>query len=251
MKIAIVDDIVEDRQEAISYITSYCNTYHPDLPIEYVEFNSGEKLLITFRPGLYDIILLDVYMDGKNGIDTAKEIYQKDQTACLMFFSDSDFYVLESFSVQPVYYILKPLSMHRIQLEEGLQLCFDKLEKLNEKPKSLEVTINKFKAQLPLKNIIYVDCQLRRCRIHMVNNDIIIVANPVSYCINQLLKEEIFMECYREVAVNMDYIKNIYNNYILLTNGEQLPIARRKKREFLNLYVKHLVNKAGGQVLSL
>ena len=86
MRIAIVDDISEDRLILRSEINAYFQEKSGDTIITFEEFPSGEALLSAFVPGHFQIVFLDIYMPGTNGMDAARRIYASDPTCRLVFF---------------------------------------------------------------------------------------------------------------------------------------------------------------------
>ena len=70
MRIAIVDDISEDRLILRSEINAYFQEKSGDTIITFEEFPSGEALLSAFVPGHFQIVFLDIYMPGTNGMDS-------------------------------------------------------------------------------------------------------------------------------------------------------------------------------------
>ena len=108
MKIAIVDDMHRDRICLASYIKKYFSTRN--VPYEIVEFSSGEEFLDHFVKDAYDLVFMDIYMKQKNGMEAAKEVYQKDPKVSIVFQSTSDEFGVASYAVHALYYLLKPYS---------------------------------------------------------------------------------------------------------------------------------------------
>ena len=121
MKIAIVDDMHRDRICLASYIKKYFSTRN--VPYEIVEFSSGEEFLDHFVKDAYDLVFMDIYMKQKNGMEAAKEVYQKDPKVSIVFQSTSDEFGVASYAVHALYYLLKPYS------EEEFIQAMDKYQK--------------------------------------------------------------------------------------------------------------------------
>lgn len=70
MRLAIVDDIVSERKELhnrLSVILYRCS--HDD---EIFEYADGETFLSAAEKERFEIVFLDIYMNGANGIEIAK-----------------------------------------------------------------------------------------------------------------------------------------------------------------------------------
>ena len=76
MKIAIIDDLRTECELLSEYIHRYSADHQLDAEITL--FESGSRFLECFTPQTYDLIFLDIYMDGLNGIETAEKIREKD-----------------------------------------------------------------------------------------------------------------------------------------------------------------------------
>ncbi len=72
MKIAIIDDLRTECELLSEYIHRYCADHQLDA--EVTLFKSGSHFLECFTPHTFDLIFLDIYMDGLNGIETAEKI---------------------------------------------------------------------------------------------------------------------------------------------------------------------------------
>lgn len=93
MKIAIVDDMHRDRICLASYIKKYFSTRN--VPYEIVEFSSGEEFLDHFVKDAYDLVFMDIYMKQKNGMEAAKEVYQKDPLCFSLRRMNSEWQVMQ------------------------------------------------------------------------------------------------------------------------------------------------------------
>ena len=71
MKIAIVDD----EQSCIEQMKILCQDFETRTgePTELTCFLGGAEFLNTFQPGVYQIVFMDIFMKGINGIDTAQK----------------------------------------------------------------------------------------------------------------------------------------------------------------------------------
>ena len=111
MKAAIIDDLAICREEMRESLKRYLEeTYSGDIPV-IREFESGEDFLSHFRPGDYDIIFIDQYMNGLSGINTAKRIREKDELAALVFVTTSLSHAIDSYEVRACGYLVKPWNL--------------------------------------------------------------------------------------------------------------------------------------------
>lgn len=81
MRIAIIDDLPEDRRRLSADVSCWVKNQGIPLAAPLDLFGSGEEFLEKFSAGKYSVVFLDIYMDGINGMDTARKIRETD-TAC-------------------------------------------------------------------------------------------------------------------------------------------------------------------------
>ncbi len=67
MRIGIVDDQVEDRR-LLRTEMSRCLEDAGMEPAEYSDYNSGDALLSEFQEGMFDLLFLDICMNGISGM---------------------------------------------------------------------------------------------------------------------------------------------------------------------------------------
>ena len=83
MNTAILDDLKTDRDILRQELSDYMSQNHFDCQI--YEYDSGEQFLKDFEPGRFDLVFLDIYMDGMTGMEVAREIYRSDKNCRLIF----------------------------------------------------------------------------------------------------------------------------------------------------------------------
>lgn len=107
MNIAIVDDVQVDRERLAKMIRQpFLSVGYPTVYID--QFCSGEDLLLQLETTQYDIIFLDIFMPGINGIATAAKIRETDINVKLVFITVSNEFASESYAVRADDYLLKP-----------------------------------------------------------------------------------------------------------------------------------------------
>ena len=75
MNIAIVDDEKNVRDEIQEYLEKYY-TEKLEEDVHYVQFSNGDTFLKSMEKTKYHIVILDIEMPGKNGIEI-KELLRK------------------------------------------------------------------------------------------------------------------------------------------------------------------------------
>lgn len=234
MRIAIIDDIKEDRKYIHSLVDKYSQQNH--LNNEVYEFAAGEEFLSLFKKGKYDLILSDIYMDNMSGIDMARNIRLTDEDCFIVFLTGSNSFAQESYELNTFSYIVKPVA------EEKFFNMLIRIEsKLKQNNNALHVTAKgggSIKLCIPFNKIMYIDIVKRTVCIHMKDN-IVEVLETFSQCSNQLLSNDSFCNCCKGVIVNFKYVRKVFNTDFLMANNDLVPIKKRYNQDIKSAYMSY------------
>ena len=65
--------------------------------------------------------------------------------------------------------------------------------------------------------------------------------------IESTLNDNSFIRCYRSYLVNMNYIQDILDTEIQLTNDDCIPLTLRKRSQIVKLFNKFLISHSGSE----
>lgn len=104
--------ICENQTEELAQLTALLHTWQEKchIPVRIKTFENALTLLEAAKKEPFTLYLLDIMMPGINGISAAKEIRSFDETATIIFLSSSPSFAYESYSVQAMQYLLKPIT---------------------------------------------------------------------------------------------------------------------------------------------
>lgn len=117
MRIAICDDVEKDRQLLLKLIKETINTVDINDEPDISQFALGEDLEHHYSNGNshFDIIFLDIFMPGKDGIELTREIRKYDKKCLIIFTTISTEHALDSYSVFAYNYIVKPITINKFR----------------------------------------------------------------------------------------------------------------------------------------
>lgn len=242
VKIAIVDDEAVAR-EALQKVLRTCGI-ELVAQAEMQLFASGEEFFASFAPDKFQLVFLDICIQGINGIETALAVRKQAEQLPIIFLTNSADYALEGYQAYPAGYLLKPIEHALPQLMDILQRLLPVLAE-----RSLLVQMNGRTIKVPWTRIAYIDVQggrrvggRRGCVIHLLAGDGLAVDNPYAE-VAARLDEADFVECYNHVIVNLAAVSALNDDSFALSNGERLPISRRLYRETAHEYMEYLLRK--------
>ena len=241
MNIAIIDDIASDAEQLKRIITSYFE--NRQIPTEIQYFSSAEAFFDDYRPGNFQILFLDIYMDGITGMEAARRIRNQSDDCILVFVTTSSEFAVESYDVNAAYYLLKPFQPEKLcQILDSFRLK----EALH--ARYIEIISDRVPVRVPLLSILYADTFRNAVCLHTD-------AGPLrSYLTFHKFEDQIrdchnFLSCYRGCMVNMDRIQEATDDGFLLDNGETVQIRKRGSAAIRKAYLQYLFSSGEGKSL--
>ena len=233
IRIAIVDDEKVIREQIKKLVEKKQNDCEIDT------YGTGEDLLKA--DSVYDIIFLDIQMNGMNGIDTARALRQKADNTVLIFITGVKEYVFDAFDVAAFHYLIKPIEENKFwEVCDRAVLAVTK-KKQNPsgqifiKTRSQSITLDQ-------SNVLYIESRAKKVEIHTKTN-IVEAYAAISELEKQLVGS--FYRCHRGYLVNMAFIAGYENDSITLNNGETIILSKDKYSEFVKVYMRYLKNGGG------
>lgn len=223
MILAIVDDLACERMRLRSLLEQY--EKERQQPIQIKEFDSGKEFLQNYIPCTYDVIFLDIFLNNENGVDCALELRRRDENVSIIFLTTSPEFGVKSYDVRAADYIVKPATSEK--LERALLYC----KTVNQLTKpSITIYTKRQLLKIELERILYADFQDRAACIHL-SDCLIPVSGSFTELSEQLTAYPQFMSCFKGIVVNLQNVKEISGDHLVIKNGEYLPVSRRLQRQ--------------------
>lgn len=218
-KIAICDDEALVREYVESLVEKWAIRYKENIKIE--SFSSGENFLFHYEEDKkIDILLLDIEMEGINGVELAEKIRTYNREMQIIFVTGYMDYIDRGYDVEALNYLLKPIE------ENKLYQVLDKaLSRLTTSDKSVFLETKEGMVRLALYDISYVEVS---------GNYISIYSGKKTHISKKTLKEvgdqldNRFYKINRSILVNLTYVKRISRSEVELKDGSLLALSRGK-----------------------
>lgn len=236
INIAICDDKPEDRQAIKTYIGNYFdkNSYNYTI----TEFEKGENLAVEYMDefAYFDIIFMDIFMSGANGITTAKNIRQYSQKVKIIFMSTSSEFALESYDVFAYGYLIKPVDFDK------LRILIDKyIEEEESDKKQLTLNIKGRIINIRYADLVYIESRNTAVTIYTADSSSYRIYDKLSN-LEKLLINQRFLRCHQSYIINMDYVSSVDTEF-KTTTQERVPIRKRSIKEIKDKYYKYILEK--------
>ena len=232
IRIAVCDDDERVLGEMLELLKGYGKV---QLAVEV--YTSGEALLEDRKK--YDIVLLDIDMDGLNGIETARRIREADKEVKLIYVTNYSDYTIFAFKVHAFAYLLKPLKAEELyaQLDEacayGLVMPESELE---------------FQAKEGIVHIMPSDILC----FEYLNRQVLMRSAGRSWHLKRRITElAAEMEDYgfavphKSFIVNLYAVQRIHGYDVTLTDGSVVPLSQKKSAQFRRALNEYLAGERG------
>ena len=101
---------------------------------------------------IYDMVFLDIEMDGMNGIELAENIREKNENCFVFFITNYSVYLDKAFDVRAIRYLTKPVDPDR--LSSGIDYVLDSIASASKKI-SVKNFKNKLSVDINISDIIF------------------------------------------------------------------------------------------------
>ena len=108
--IALCDDEEKALDQIERLLTGYQDKTQQEITFKTKRFTSAEELLKRVREEKYrpDLLLLDIFMSGKNGIEAAEDLRRLGCSMPIVFLTTSTEHALKAYGVDAIQYLVKP-----------------------------------------------------------------------------------------------------------------------------------------------
>lgn len=232
MKIAICDD----EEVQVKYIESLIKVWSHEKSENCSTYGiySAEEFLFKYQDGNpFDLIILDIQMNGINGIELAKRIRFIDKNVKILFLTGVKDYVFDGYEVGAVRYMLKPLKE-----QEFFQLLDCIKEEINSNPDNYFVfSYLGENIKLSYKNIIKVEVQGHYLNMLTVDKEYIWKESLLK--MSEKLKDKGFILVNRSDLVNIMHIDRITKTECILCQNIIVPISKRNYKEVNEAFIAY------------
>lgn len=230
MQIAICDDNEAIVNEMRNLIHNFCKDKALDSDIVY--FRKPSKLFEYMEQNVVDIIFMDLeFMDDEeDGIKWSRKIKRKWPNVVLIILTAYEMRYKEGYEVKAFRFMTKPILERELfeNLESGMEeLVF---------AESVSLVRRGIPYHVRIQDICYLAA-------HSGGSELWSKTDTY-YCEESLLHWEkklptdVFFRCHHKYLVNLMCVVRMEAQKLILVNGEQIPVSRRRWKAFQIAYMK-------------
>lgn len=222
IRIALCDDNKEDMLQLHQRIIEWYRENSKNQSVSITEYSDSVYLSSVIDAGdSHDVFFLDVEMPKVDGFQLADKIRNKLPAAIIVFLTSHSELAPDGYKFRALRYVSKlVLSQKLPEALEAVQKEFSALES-----GYLVVPHYTDALRIPYNEILYVQHILRSSQIYTLRQGVI-KDNRGLKTIYSVIGDKRFIYIDRSTFVNIDFIRELKGNEIILRTGESLAISR-------------------------
>jgi DNA-binding LytR/AlgR family response regulator len=198
-----------------------------------------------------DAVFLDINMPDLNGMDFAKSLEQDHSMGPVMVFTTAySEYAVEGYKANAVGYLLKPYSFDEFEAaaQKAKEICEIRQQAMTgvttEAGDGVIYVKSDYKiVRIDISNIRYIEAMSEYLRISCDYREKPIIVLLSMKKIEEHLPAGQFMRIHRSYIINLDKIREVKKNHVVLKDETSLPIGDNYKDTFMNYLNSKILTK--------
>ena len=240
-RIFIIDDEFDARQSLRTIITDLC----PDVEIcgEAEGVETAFQLIRQTKP---NCLLLDISMEDGTGFELLDRF--SSIPFQVIFTTAHDEFAMKAFRYHALDYLLKPINpvelaqtIDRLKTEPGEEYASRisnlLLSNRNQRFEKIMLTSMEGMVFLRLDQIVRLESDGSYTTFYLLNHERHLITRPMKD-FEDLFSEDDFFRIHQSHIINLSFVKKILREdggYAMMEDGGKVPIARRRKDQFLEV----------------
>lgn len=235
VNIAICDDEESFVQELQAYVLQFAK--RGGFAIDIQTYTSGKCLISDIDNGyVYDLLFLDIELGDVTGVEIGKKIRSNICNECIqiVFVSAKEDYAMQLFELRPMNFLVKPVSYDKVTCimnEYGRLFQFHPLYfryKIGKQERTVNQRIILYFQSIGKK--IQMVTQTGAVEFYGKLSDIIPVLNSGIFCV-----------VHKSYVINMKYVIEYRQNYVIMVNQDEIPVSRAMRGSLQDKYIEGII----------
>ena len=245
LKVLVVDDEVMARENLQMLLEQFC----PNVTVVGVARHAKHamQLVRTRQP---DVVFLDINMPKMDGFEFLESIGEVNFS--VIFTTAHSEHALKAYKANALDYLEKPIDIDELiasvakarrailgknsKVTPYLENFLERVHAMDQVDKTTIPTAEGFRV-VPNREIIYLEANESYTDIYLTENRKITASRNIKI-FEEKLNSSMFFRAHRSYIINLRYhlsgLLNGDSNIATMSNGKEIPIARRKYQEFLD-----------------
>jgi DNA-binding LytR/AlgR family response regulator len=229
LKVAICDD--DPKERAVFYEMCKLVKERKKVRIKLKEYENGDAMLFDLEDthilNTVDIILLDIHMPGKDGIDAARELRTNGFQGAIIFITGANDRWRDAFDVKAFNYITKDNDME----ERFVKVFWEAIEEAkSRRDRTLLFSSLGETRQIEITTISHFEVDDHLIKVYYANERFDFIST-LAKIESLVFGNDDFMRVHRSYLVSISHIVKIEDNKITMQNGQVIPLASKYAKD--------------------
>ena len=238
--------LVDDDESNLSSLKEKLRKHCPQVQVICIcdSATKGIEVIDSVKP---DIVFLDIEMPVMNGFVMLQQLMYKNFE--LIFTTAYDHYAIKAIRFSALDYLVKPIeieylknAVHKAEEKRNSAVPNPQLELLLEHLISHQNTISRIAIPtteglqfISVTDIIYLEANTNYTHFFLINNKKYVVSRTLKD-FEEVLPDDMFLRIHSAYLINKNFVERYIRGeggHVVMTNGTELDVSKRKKTEFL------------------
>jgi len=230
IRLALCDDATDIWGVVDGALVSAFRKHQLNAVVE--NFKNAKSLENRMKETDFDLIFLDIDMPGMDGITFAKRLRAGNYRTDIIFISSREDKVFDALKTDPRGFIRKSRFLEDVSEYVNLWIK----QRPDESRARLMIEKHGETMTVMLDKVLYIEGEGKSQQIHLAEEDPIEITESMQE-LEEALYEKGFIRIHRGYLVNFRYIRRFDSAEAVLTNGERLPLSRRRVQDIRDRYL--------------
>ena len=235
--------ICDDNKPTLEFLEKEIDTLMCAVELEHsvAAFSSGEAFIEQHKISRFDVVFLDIKMPGMDGFEVAAKMRDVFDKTYIIFVTNEESLVYDSFDFQPFYFI--PKSSPELT-RERLKHVIDKLSAHISAFKKIVIPMPYgMKRSVDPADVMFIRSSGNNAEYHLRGGEKIKIRRKLDE-IAEELSPLLFLRPHKSYAVNMGAIETIIfpRLQMFLEDGTLISISKSRRKETEEQYSEYLSN---------
>ena len=212
--------VCDDDQDYARYIEGLAADWAKaaGTALEIERFPSAQAFLFRYEERRdFDVLLLDIEMDGMDGVELAKAVRRDNDDIQIVFVTGYADYIAEGYEVSALHYLTKPVDEGKL-----FQVLTRAVGRLRRNEPALTLELPGETVRLPLGKIRYLEVAHNYVTVHADRD--YNLKRPLGELEQELGGQ--FYRIGRSCVVNLNFVSRVTRTSVELSGGGSLPLPR-------------------------
>lgn len=239
-RIAICDDNILDlnllREGTEQWIKNTIGTSG-----EIAIFRESEKLkeILLDSKNDFDLYILDIMMSDPSGIQLGQMIRRRNIDVPIIYVTLSTEFALDAYANRAIRYLVKPFAME--ELYSALDMAY---ALFRARPNHILVIRGSDSiTSIVMEEIMYIENNLREITYTLNNGHRVFSTRrggSFESSVGSIASDNNFVQPHKSFFINMRFIKALQSDMVIMDDGKEIPIVRRRLPDIQEKYMKFI-----------